>query len=100
MGLTGEVYCIPLLVHAREDVPNPEHSEQTMIPKGEAFYVLHYLGKGYWLCWSKGRLVKVEDMSDSGPFPKPVWWVEIETSTGLTGWTVSSENFKGQDRLG
>lgn len=98
-GLTGEVHSVPVLVHARENIPNPEKPGETAIPRGEPFYVLHYLGEGYWLSWYKGTLVNVENFSDAGPFPKSVWWVKVKTGKGLVAWAVSDGNFEGQDRL-
>jgi hypothetical protein len=100
VGLTGEVHSIPILVHAAEDVPDPRNRDQVLIPKSAAYYVIHYLGEGTWLCWYKGQLTEVENFSDRGPFPKATWWVKVGASHGLTGWTISDDNFDGQDALG
>jgi hypothetical protein len=99
-GVTGEVHSIPVLVHATADVPDPNHPHRVMIVKGKAFYVIHYLGEGAWLCWYDGHLTQVENFSDNGPFPKATWWVRIKTASGKTGWAISDGNFGGQDRLG
>jgi hypothetical protein len=100
VGITGEVHSMPILVHAAQNVPDPRKPDHVLIPKGTAFYVIHYLGEGYWLCWYNGQLTQVENFSDRGPFPKATWWVDVRTSSGLTGWTISDGNFDGQDALG
>jgi hypothetical protein len=100
VGLTGEVHSIPILAHAKQDIPDPSDPHKVMVPQGGAFYVIHYVGEGYWFCWYKGHLIQVENFSDHGPFPKATWWVKIRTATGLTGWAVSENNFDGQDRFG
>ena len=98
--IAGEVHSVPILVHALQDVPDPEHPDMVVIPKGRAFYVIHYLGEGAWLCWYEGQLTQVENFAERGPFPKATWWVKIKTSTGPTGWAISNDNFDGQDCLG
>lgn len=100
IGITGEVRSIPLLVHAAKNIPDPSQPNRVLIPKGAAYYVIHYLGEGYWLCWYNGQLTQVANFSDKGPFPKATWWVEIRTPSGLKGWTISNRNFDGQDALG
>lgn len=99
VGITGEVHSIPILVHAADNIPDPDKPDQVLIPKGKPFYVIHYLGEGYWLCWYDGQLTEVENFSDRRPFPKATWWVEVRTSSGLIGWAISDGNFDGQDSL-
>jgi hypothetical protein len=98
-ALTGEVRSVPKLVHAKANVQNPDKPEETIIPKGEAFYLLHHIGEGNWLSWYRGKLVPVESFLVAGSFPKSVWWAKVKTRTGLVGWVVSDGNFDGQDRL-
>jgi len=99
-GLTGEVHSIPIRVVAKENIPDPEHPDRTMIPKGQGFYVIHYLGEGNWLAWYRGNLTTVESMSEDGPFPQATWWVQVKTSKGIIAWTVSLNNLDNQDRFG
>ncbi len=99
-GITGEVHSIPIPVHAKENVPDPHNPQKVLIPKGAVFYLIHYLGEGYWLGWYNGQLAQLENFSDPGTLPKATWWVKVKTSSGLTGWTISDGNFDGQDRFG
>jgi len=99
-GLTGEVHSIPVLVHALENVPDPDHSGRTAIPKGAPFYLLHYLGEGNYLAWYFGKLVAVENFEEPRALPKEIWWVKVKTAKGVTGWALSNRNFDGQDRYG
>ena len=99
IGLTGEVHCMPVLVHALEDVPDPQNLRHIVVRKGEAFYLLHRLGEGYWLGWYKGKLIDVDEFSNPGKVPQAVWWVKVKTPSGLAGWTISDGNFAGQDSL-
>ena len=100
VGLTGEVHSIPLLVHAGENHPDPDNPDHVLIPKGAAYYVLHYQGECVWLCWYNGQLTQLENCSDKGPLPKATWWVKVQTSSGLVGWTISEPgDFEGQDGL-
>jgi hypothetical protein len=100
LGLTGEVHSIPLLVHATWNHPDLNAPNRILIPRGSAYYVIHYVGEGVWLCWYKGHQVYVENFSDRGPYPKATWWVKIQLPSGLSGWTISNGNFDGQDSLG
>lgn len=99
VGLTGEVHCVPVLVHATEDVPDPQNPRHIVLRRGEPFYLLHRLGEGYWLGGYQGKLVSVDSFSDPGRFPKAVWWVKVKTRSGLVGWAISDRNFDGQDSL-
>ncbi len=99
-GLTGEVHSAPIRVTAKENILDPEHLDRTMIPKGQAFYVLHYLGEGHWLAWYRGNETTVKNMSEGGPFPQATWWVQVKTSKGVIGWAISLNNFANQDRYG
>ena len=96
IGITGEVRCIPLKLVASEDLPNPEDQWRPLIRKGQAYYVLHYLGEGAWLVWFRGKLTTIENPLQRGPFPKAVWWVKVKTSAGVVGWAISDGNFDGQ----
>ena len=69
-GLTGEVISVPMLVHAKANVQNPDKPEETIIPQGEAFYLLHHVGEGTFLSWYRGKLVPVESLLSSGLIPE------------------------------
>jgi hypothetical protein len=98
IGITGEVRCIPLRALAEWDHPDPEDPSRILIKKATAYYVLHYEGEGAWLVWYRGKLITV-NLSESGSFPKAVWWVKVKTSAGVVGWAISDRNFDGQDSL-
>lgn len=87
-GLTGEVISVPMLVHAKANVQNPDEPEETIIPQGQAFYLLHHIGEGNWLSWYRGKLAPVESFLVAGSFPKSIWWVKVKTRTGVVGWAV------------
>jgi len=92
-GVTGEVHSVPLRAIARHDDPG------TGVKAGDVIYVLHPIGEGYWKAWHKGKLVETDDVPEKG-LPRYTWWVQIKTSSGAVGWTVSHGNFANQDACG
>ena len=93
-AITGEVHSIPLRIVAKHD-----HPEGGVKP-GDVIYILHYAGEGAWKVWHDGQLVYVENFSDTGPYPKATWWVQVKTKKGAVGWTTSHGNFLNQDACG
>ena len=93
-ALTGEVHSVPLRVVVRHDYPD------SGVKAGDAVYVLHYEGEGYWKVWHDGKALSVADFSEEGPEPKSTWWVKLKTRSGVVGWTVSHGNFGNQDACG
>ncbi len=123
-AVTGEVHVVPLRVVARRPMAVPgEHVAQ--LEAGEVFYLLSYVGEGYFRTWVRGE-IRVMDVDfgwqgrgtcsesaagcDSEPeggrsaFLKwrsggAVWWVKVRTSTGAEGWTREAVSFRGKDLL-
>src|SRR6266404_2767615 len=48
---------------------------------------------------AQGKLVETDDVPEKG-LPRYAWWVQIKTSSGAVGWTVSRGNFANQDACG
>lgn len=92
-GVTGEVHSVPLRAIARDDDPS------TGVKAGDVIYVLHPIGEGGWMAWHKGKLVVTDDVPEKG-LPRYTWWLQIKTSSGTVGWTVSHGNFANQDACG
>jgi hypothetical protein len=90
-ALTGEVHSTPLRVVTAKDHP------EAKIKAGETIYILHYVGEGFWSVWHDGRVVQVENFSETGPYPEETWWVKLRTRTGVIRWAVSERNFENQD---
>ena len=97
-GVTGDVYSIPISVkatHAFEDSP---------IKKGDTFYAMHSAGEGFWVVWFKGKTYTV-DMSEAAGnayLEKAcnMWWIQIKTKDGKTGWVLNDDQFDNQDSCG
>jgi len=97
-GVTGQVISKPVRWVAVRDLEEGIH-------KGDVYYLLHYAGEGYWAVWHRGRVVNVsleaqDGAKDGGAGDQSVWWVQIRTRDGHTGWAVSTDNFANQDSCG
>jgi hypothetical protein len=95
-AITGEVHCRPVRVVAERDFDTPTAPP---IRKGEVYYLLHYLGEGAWRVWVRGALTEVEGLPPDARKPATVWWAQVRTRAGVTGWVLASGNFDGQDML-
>ncbi len=98
-ALTGQVISHParvVAIRAFEDTP---------IRKGDAYYLLHYSGEGYWDAWFKGRVYSL-DMTDYREDAEPLhsfkadWWVQLKTRDGKTGWVLNTGQFDNMDSCG
>jgi len=94
LALTGEVHSVPLRMVAHHDYPDAG------VKAGDAVYILHYIGEGYWKAWHDGKLFEMDDFPDKGSKPKTTWWVKLKTSAGAIGWTVEHGDFENQDACG
>jgi len=98
VGLTGEVHSIPQRVVSDENITDLVDARRIRIAKGQVYYVIHYLGEGAWLVWHRGKLTSLDDVPVRAQSVRAVWWVRVKTSR--VGWTISHNNFDGQDRFG
>jgi len=75
---------------------------------GDEVWVYTYLGEGYFKIWHRGVFSQADlevgagQLSEAGWFaverePVSDWWVQIEVSAGLSGWTQEVDAFSGQD---
>lgn len=86
------------------------------VQPGEAVFVLHYVGEGYWKVGVRGRVVDdqlphkdtgcvnallepVECAIQITEQPKAVWWAKIR-SRGREGWTRQPDHFGNIDACG
>lgn len=90
-ALTGEVISTPIETKADRNIPG------TAIKRGDTFYVLHYVGEGYWKVWFRGKITHAPDYGRSDfPRPKAEWWIKVKDSQGKIGWTLQTGNFSDQ----
>lgn len=85
--------------------------------KGEVVYVLTYKGEGIYKVWHRGQVVdadvgvlvyrqkqcqkpSAECWGELETTPQSIWWIQIETSTGQSGWTNQPEHFSHADACG
>jgi len=95
LALTGEVHSRPLRVVVRNGYP------EIGVKPGEAIYILHYMGEGYWKIWHGGKEDEIQDYPGGGSAkPKTTWWIKLKSSSGVVGWTVEHGNFDNQDACG
>lgn len=97
-ALTGQVSSHPVRVTAIRAF------EDTPIHKGDAYYLLHYSGEGFWDAWFKGHVYSL-DMSDYREDAEPMrsfktdWWVQLKVA-GKTGWVLNTGQFDNMDSCG
>ena len=100
---TGEVHTKPGKLIVRRNV--------TTFRKGDVLWVYTYLGEGYFKIWYQGKFIEDQiDFNIRNPtpddwgyfefMPDSVWWVKVQTSSGLEGWTNEPRNFSNQDACG
>jgi hypothetical protein len=91
-----------LRVISERDHPQDNSFENNapIIRKGDAYWVLHYMGEGFWKVWVNGRLTAVEGLDEKDTPKAQTWWSRVRTSSGLQGWVLAGEgNFDGQHLL-
>jgi hypothetical protein len=118
-AITGVVITKTLgRVEALKDVTlTGENNEKVEVRAGDVLYPLNYEGEGIWKIWYKGKMVyegldepktrinpqyTKENLLGLKTIKLPVyeWWVKIQNSEGLEGWTQDTENFGNNDRFG
>jgi hypothetical protein len=86
---------------------------------GEIVWVYTELGEGFFKVWHNGEMYEEDAFfmyQDKGgwarcvdegtcwgkriSFPNAVWWVQVKTSDGITGWSLSHQNFGDMDACG
>ncbi len=117
-ALTGEVHLQPAPVGVLATPP------ESNVPPGSIVFVLDNMGEGYAHVWHKGEILDLgvylgvreqctfpggEDgcwgewldrIEPSQIWPPSVWWVQIRTRGGVTGWTIVQDNFGNMDGCG
>jgi hypothetical protein len=92
-----------------------EGRKRVEVPKGDVFYVLHYLGEGSFAFWYNGETYsdsryleptsrEPRSIEGSGASllqaPEWEWWIQIRRSTGRTAWVKGNGGFDGADACG
>ena len=116
-GVTGVVVTTKL---GRAVVRRPTTigvgSAPVAVEPGDAVYILHYVGEGYWKFWIRGRVDSdqlpekgVGCVDDAGRSvvcavqiteePQTTWWAKIR-SRGRQGWTRQVDHFSDIDACG
>lgn len=110
-GMTGEVESAPILVTVISDHVDDNGNR---FSKGDEFYLLTYLGEGFFRAWSDGKIfdmaaIGVKDAFDyysKDPFwaeashrYSRIWWKKVKSRRGVVGWT-KEDVFSGQDSCG
>jgi hypothetical protein len=117
-GLTGEVHLTPAPAGVLDTPP------ESNVPPGSIVFVLDNLGEGYARVWHEGRILDLsvylgvrqqctfpgaeegcwgewlDPMDPSQPWPAGVWWVQVRSRSGVTGWTIVQDNFGNMDGCG
>jgi hypothetical protein len=116
-AVTGIVITVkPGRVQFKAPVDLATSAGPVHVQPGETLYLLTYHGEGETTAWFKGRLY---DRLDGTEFfnalcedrpascngsilerPQRVWWVQLRSLRGVTGWTREAEKFKNKDDLG
>jgi len=103
-ALTGEVHIIPLSGRVVRSLGE--------FRAGDTVYRLSYRGEVTWDVWYNGRVADAYNLDywsgdpvfDFGPNTnsgnQSTWWVRIQRSNGLTGWSRETDNFEGKDQFG
>jgi len=102
VGLTGEVHAKPILVSV------------LCFQKGDTFYVLTYLGEGFFRAWFDSKMFQISAIGVKNLFQyyskdrvwpeasqryDAVWWQKVKTKSGIVGWAKENA-FSGQDACG
>jgi hypothetical protein len=109
-GVTGVVVTTTLgRAVVRRAVTLGVESGPIAVQPGDAVYILHYSGEGYWTFWAHGRIDAdqipgkdegcVDDAGESISCavqiieaPRTTWWAKIR-SGGKEGWTSHLDHF-------
>ena len=110
-ALTGEVHTKPILVSVIAD--HVDDSGNHFVA-GDKFYVLTYLGEGFYRAWSSGKIfqmgafgvIKLSQNTNDEPswaeaseLYNDTWWQKVKTKNGVVGWTKENA-FSSQDACG
>ena len=104
-------------VQFREPVDLSTSTDSVHVDPSETLYLLTYRGEGWTKAWFKGRMY--DELDGSMAFlngvceitpaecvgtivehPQQVWWVQVRTAGGRSGWTSEPDKFDGKDALG
>jgi hypothetical protein len=110
-GVTG-VVTTTKLGQAVVKRPTVVGERKLRVEAGEAVYILHYVGEGYWKFWLRGQvdqdqLPDKRDECVGGPCavqvveePVTVWWAKVRDAQGREGWTRQLDHFGEIDACG
>jgi len=109
-AVTGRVYVRPLPIGIIHDL---KIDKDMTLHTGDLIFELEDVGEGWWRYWKDGKEFNAElGVMKYCPFPGTcyaeylfpdqidslqTWWVKIEVSKVLSGWTKESQNFSGTD---
>jgi hypothetical protein len=113
-ALGGEMRLTPPPVLVRNAIA--DYDEDVAEP-GSIVFLLDYLGEGHGNVWVDGEVKtlgwtgvqehcaapdrgcwgEVLRPKDAGEWLNGVWWIQIKTKDGTTGWTSQAEHFDGKD---
>ena len=104
-GVTGETITDKYGVTHMTQAEKIGYDQKTKKPllnlrPGDTIYPLHYAGEGSVFFWFKGQTYEeILDDGSSRDASKPhyVWWVNIKTKDGKSGWTDQTKRFDGTD---
>jgi hypothetical protein len=114
-ALTGEVHLRPRAVRVRFSAGDVFPAQE-----GQVMYLLDYLGEGMGRVWLNGKVVETDvtgvraqctfagtgcwgeflDSRDTNWVREAIWWVQVKSPGGFTGWTRETAHFTGADRCG
>lgn len=88
-------------------VKTPSGPQGLTVPAGGRFYLLHYLGEGYFKIWYEGHVFSQEvfDPDPDGVFhtqsrPQDQWWAQLRNAKGQVGWAQVNGAFTNIDGCG
>jgi hypothetical protein len=113
-ALGGELRLHPKPVLVRY----PRSDGQEVAEPGTIVFLVDYSGEGHGNVWIDGKVKDagwsgVQELcatpnescwgevlrpGDAGNWLNGVWWIQIKTKDGTTGWTSQADNFSGKDR--
>ena len=108
-ALTGNVHLRPAALAVIHDHPP--------LATGEIVFLLDYLGEGFSRYWRRGEVREdeispadfclrpasacwTEFIEPEAVRRPPAWWIQIETTDGLRGWTDEPAHFDNKDACG
>ena len=81
-----------------------EQRQKVTVKRGDALYLLHYEGEGFYKIWFGGRIYSAQlddgDAIRKVSEPQTVWWVKVKNRRGQVGWSKQTKHFGNMDACG